>query len=142
MFLGVYMLPLSGDSIYGQSTAHLLGCLDLPQIYFGATLVTFAPPELDMSNYLLIYWYSVQPIHTQIFNKNPRLILSHIDDEFESESTCGQLAHIQIFNKNPRWILSLIDLQFESAVNLWLTCSYTDSHQKSAIDLVTHRSSI
>ncbi len=62
-----------------------------------------------MSNCLLIYQYSSQPIHTQIFNKNPPLILS------------------------------LIDHEFESAVNLWSICSYADPQQKSAIDLITQK---
>ncbi len=85
-----------GDSMYSQSMAQLLSCPNLPQIHLEAIRATVAPPEPDLSNCLLIYRYPVQPIYIQILNKNPQLIFS------------------------------LIDLEFESAVNLWSTCLHSD----------------
>ena len=73
------ILSLSKDFIYGQSKAPLLGCSNLPQIYLKAIKITFALPKPDLSNYFLIYQYFIQPVYTQIFNKNPQLILSLID---------------------------------------------------------------
>ncbi len=155
----------SRDLKYSWSTAQLFGCPDPSQIYLGAIQATFVLPESDMSNCFLIHQYSIQFIYMQIFNKNPRFILSLIDHKFESavnlwlacsyadlqqKSTidlvthrfsiwiCGQPAHTQNLNKNPQLILSLIDLQLKSAINLF-TCR---SSTKSAIDFFTHRSSI
>ncbi len=81
----------------------------------GQPKLLYAPPEPHLSNCILIYQNPVQPIHTQIFNKNPRLIWSLIDLSLRSAVT---LPHTQILNKNQRLIWSLIDLPLRSAVNL------------------------
>ncbi len=109
----------------------------------GQPKLLYAPPEPSLSNYILIYQNPVQPIYTQIFNKNPRLILSLIDFSLRSAII---FPHMQILNKYPRLIWSLIDLSLRFAVNLphtqilnkspWLIWSLVDLSLRSAVNLL------
>ncbi len=97
--------PRPGSAV---ALIHLRSTLEQPKLLY-------APPEPPLSNCILIYQNPVQPVHTQIFNKNPRFIWSLIDLLLRSAVI---LSHTQILNKNPRLIWSLIDLSLRSAVNL------------------------
>ena len=81
----------------------------------GQPKLPYAPPEPHLSNSILIYQNPVQPVHTQILNKNPQLIWSLIDLPLQS---AVNFSHTQIFIKNLRLIWSLIDLLLRSAVTL------------------------